>query len=112
MYCAADIKVKEQTVENMMKGNNIFEAPRFMSVNTAIKQLFEAAEMHNDEGVADILAFGLARIGADDQAIISGTLEELQNVDFGKPLHSLVLCAPELHEIEQNFVTLHRATQS
>ena len=28
--CLLDIKVKEQTVENMMKGNKIFEPPRFM----------------------------------------------------------------------------------
>ncbi|CDJ34159.1 diphthine synthase, putative [Eimeria mitis] len=109
--CLLDIKVKEQTVENMMKGNDIFEPPRFMTVNVAIEQLLEAAEMENDEGALNILAFGLARVGADDQAIVSGTLEELRNADLGGPLHSLVLCAPELHEIEQNFVALHRLTQ-
>ncbi|CDJ59260.1 diphthine synthase, putative [Eimeria maxima] len=110
--CLLDIKVKEQTVENLMKGNNIFEPPRFMSVNTAIEQLLEAAEMNNDGSAADILAFGLARVGADDQAIVSGTLGELRSADLGEPLHSLVLCAPELHEVERNFVALHRLTQS
>ncbi|CDJ65841.1 diphthine synthase, putative [Eimeria necatrix] len=110
--CLLDIKVKEQTVENLMKGNNIFEPPRFMTVNTAIKQLFEAAEMRGDEGVASILAFGLARVGADDQAIVSGSLQELLNADLGGPLHSLVLCAPELHEIEQKFVSLYSARNS
>ena len=28
--CLLDIKVKEQTVENLMRGNNIYEPPRFM----------------------------------------------------------------------------------
>ena len=28
--CLLDIKVKEQTVENLMKGNKIFEPPRYM----------------------------------------------------------------------------------
>ncbi|CDJ46439.1 diphthine synthase, putative [Eimeria brunetti] len=72
--CLLDIKVKEQTVENMMKGNNIFEPPRFMTVNVAIKQLLEAAAMKNDEGAEEILAFGLARVGADNQAIVSGEI--------------------------------------
>ncbi|OEH77357.1 hypothetical protein cyc_02882 [Cyclospora cayetanensis] len=106
--CLLDIKVKEQSIENMMKGNNIFEPPRFMTVSTAIKQLIEASEMQNGEKIGDILAFGLARIGADDQTIVSGSLEELAEAELGGPLQSLVLCAPELHEIEKEFVELYR----
>ncbi|KAL8451941.1 hypothetical protein Emed_001676 [Eimeria media] len=108
--CLLDIKVKEQTVENMMKGNNIFEPPRFMSVATAIQQLLEAEEekKEGDNGIANALAFGLARIGADDEVIVSGTLQELAKADLGGPLHSLVVCAPELHEIEEEFVRMYR----
>jgi hypothetical protein len=47
------------------------------------------------------LAFGVSRLGQSDQQIVSGTLAELLSVDFGAPLHSLVLAAPEIHEIEQ-----------
>jgi len=39
--CLLDIKVKERTVENMMRGKNIFEPPRFMSTQQASKQLLE-----------------------------------------------------------------------
>lgn len=36
-----DIKVKEQTVENMCKGLKIYEPPRFMTINQAIDQIFQ-----------------------------------------------------------------------
>ena len=48
----------------------------------------------------DSLAVGLARVGQDDQFLCFGTLKELRDVDFGAPLHSLILCSPELHELE------------
>lgn len=106
--CLLDIKVKEQTVENMMKGNNIYEPPRFMTVPDAVRQLLEAEKMRNDDGIASAMAFGLARIGADDQAVVSGTVGELAKAHLGAPLHSLVLCAPELHEIEKEFAEMYR----
>ena len=36
-----DIKVKEQTVENMMKKRPIYEPPRFMTVQQAAEQLLQ-----------------------------------------------------------------------
>ncbi|KAI8865331.1 Diphthine synthase, partial [Ramicandelaber brevisporus] len=39
--CLLDIKVKEQTVENMMRGNKIYEPPRYMTVNQAVAQMLE-----------------------------------------------------------------------
>ena len=47
---------------------------------------------------------GVARVGADDEQIIAGTLEELSNVDMGRPLHSLVLVGKRMHELERDFV--------
>jgi hypothetical protein len=32
-WAAVDIKVKEQSIENLMKGRKIFEPPRYMTVN-------------------------------------------------------------------------------
>uniref|UniRef100_A0A0G4FV72 diphthine methyl ester synthase n=1 Tax=Chromera velia CCMP2878 TaxID=1169474 RepID=A0A0G4FV72_9ALVE len=109
--CLLDIKVKEQTVENMMKGNKIFEPPRFMSVNVAVEQLLEIEEKRG-EGVCTptTKAFGVARLGSEDAQIVAGTLEELKTVDFGRPLHSLVLCAPSLHEMEEEFFHLFHAS--
>lgn len=48
------------------------------------------------------MCFGLARIGHDDQLIVSGTMGELANVDFGEPLHTFVICG-ELHFIEKEY---------
>jgi len=42
--CLLDIKVKEQTIQNLMKGNQIFEPPRFMTVCQAAQQLMEIVE--------------------------------------------------------------------
>jgi diphthine methyl ester synthase len=107
--CLLDIKVKEQSIENMCRGRKIYEPPRYMSVNTAVEQLIEAAQRVADErGVEpaytpETMAVGVARVGQADQLIVSGTLEQLRTVDFGAPLHSLVL-AGELHHIERDHI--------
>ncbi|CBZ56178.1 putative diphthine synthase [Neospora caninum Liverpool] len=109
--CLLDIKTKEQTVENMMRGRQIYEPPRFMSVQTAIRQLLEVEDKLGEKVCArDAKAFGLARIGAASQQITSGTLEALLSVDFGPPLHSLVICAPTLHEMETEFFELFQSS--
>jgi len=46
-------------------------------------------------------AVALARVGAGDMKIVSGTLAEIANLDLGPPLHSLVILAKELHPLEQ-----------
>lgn len=47
------------------------------------------------------LAIGLARVGQGaEQRIVAGTLAELQDVDFGPPLHSLVLVGGAMHDLE------------
>lgn len=37
------------------------------------------------------IVVGLARVGADDQVIKVGTMKELLEYDFGKPLHSFII---------------------
>ena len=103
--CLVDIKVKEQTIENMMRGNKIFEPPRFMSVNMCIQQMLEVEEKLN-RGVCakDSICVGLARIGSEEQYIACGTMEELSQHDFGEPLHSVVIPARSLHELEKDFL--------
>lgn len=102
--CLLDIKVKEQTEENLMKGNNIFEPPRFMTVNECVQQLLELEET-KQEGVLhdNTLCIGVARIGQTDQQIEFGTIKELANVDFGKPLHSFIICG-KMHSVELEYV--------
>ena len=97
-----DIKVKEISEENLARGKKIYEPARFMSVNVALEQLLEAAEANKNGMVTeDSLIYGIARIGAPNQAIVSGKIKDLIKYDFGGPLHSVVICAPNLHSMEK-----------
>ena len=100
-----DIKVKEQSLENMARGRKIYEPPRFMTVAQCAGQMLETEEERR-EGVygTDSLAVGVARVGADDQAIAAGTLEQLSSVDLGPPLHSLVLLGSRTHDLERDYI--------
>lgn len=100
-----DIKVKEQSLENMARGRRIFEPPRYMTVAQCASQMIESEETRQ-EGVygPDSLAIGLARVGSDDQKIAVGTLEELSKTDMGPPLHCLILLGKRTHELERDFI--------
>ncbi|KAI8818990.1 tetrapyrrole methylase [Fimicolochytrium jonesii] len=108
--CLLDIKVKEQSIENMARGRNIYEPPRYMTINTAVEQLLEVHETRAAASpeskpayTKNSIVVGLARVGCDDQKIVAGTLEELLTVDFGGPLHSLVI-AGKMHFLEAEVV--------
>lgn len=90
--CLLDIKVKEQSEENLMRGRKIYEPPRFMTINQAIGQLLEIEEARQ-EGVygPDTLCVGFARVGQASQKVVAGSMAELQKLDFGPPLHSFVI---------------------
>lgn len=100
-----DIKVKEQSIENMMRGRLIFEPPRYMTVAQCAQQMLETEE-ERKEGVygPDSLAVGAARVGAANQKLVSGTLQELAEVDMGEPLHSLVLLGRRTHDLERDYI--------
>ncbi|KAL4778766.1 tetrapyrrole methylase [Aspergillus varians] len=109
-----DIKVKEQSLENMARGRLIYEPPRYMTVAQCAGQMLETEEERN-EGVwgPDSLAVGAARVGAADQKLVAGTLQELSQVDMGRPLHSLVLLGRRAHELERDYIrqfTVNEAT--
>ena len=53
----------------------------------------------------DTICVGLARIGADDQKIVAGTLKELATCDLGSPLHSLIV-AGHMHPLEIDMLKL------
>ena len=100
-----DIKVKEQSLENLARGRKIFEPPRFMTVAQCASQMLETEETRG-EGVCgpQSLAVGVARVGAKDQKMAAGTLEQLSNIELGSPLHSLVLLGRRTHDLERDFV--------
>ncbi|KAJ2441204.1 diphthine synthase [Coemansia sp. RSA 2424] len=99
--CLLDIKVREQSMENMLRNRPIYEPPRYMTVNEAIEQLLEVEEKRQEKAyTGDTLAVGVSRVGSDDQIIKAGTLRQLLDVDFGQPLHSLVIVGHRLHLLE------------
>lgn len=103
--CLLDIKVKEPCFESMKRGKIVYQPPRYMSVNRAAEQLIEAEEIEAGKAYnsSETLCVGMARLGQKDQCIIAGTLEELKDADFGKPLHCMVICG-EVHDLELKFL--------
>eukprot|EP00397_Hematodinium_sp_SG-2012_P054536 GEMP01065846.1.p1 GENE.GEMP01065846.1~~GEMP01065846.1.p1 ORF type:complete len:273 (+),score=59.50 GEMP01065846.1:23-820(+) len=97
--CLLDIKVREQTIENMMKNRKVFEPPRFMTVAQAIDQLVEARPE-----LAERRMVGVARLGSSDQIIRVAKASNLRDVDLGGPLHSLIIPAADVHDCEQLFL--------
>ena len=137
----ADIKVKEHDYDALTRGIERFLPPRFMTVNTALRQLREIEEKRGEggafsccshdmqwlwlacDGIQHLLcAFshpcavlgpdtryvGLARVGQETQKIVSGSLEELVNLDFGPPLHSVIIVG-ETHELEDEVLATYAA---
>ena len=108
-----DIKVKEISEENLAKGKKIYEKPRFMTVNQALDELLEASEKSEtiieNKGLIneDNLCSGVARIGSENQIVKAGKIKDIIKFDFGKPLHSVVLCAKTLSSIEKEVVEFY-----
>lgn len=101
-----DIKVKEQSLENLMRGRKIFEPPRYMTVGQCARQMLEVEETRR-EGVygPESLAVGAARVGGRAEKFVAGTLAQLCDADeaLGPPLHSLVLLGKRGHELERDY---------
>lgn len=106
-----DIKVKEQSIENLARGRKIYEPPRYMSIPLAVSQLAEVEEIRK-EGVLDpetTLAIAMSRVGGGPlQRIVAGTLSQLGAQDpsvYGQPLHSLVIVGKRLHPLEVDYAS-------
>ncbi|GAB1605942.1 diphthine methyl ester synthase-like isoform X2 [Argonauta hians] len=95
--CLLDIKVKEQSIENLMRGRKVYEAPRFMTIAQAAHQLLTIiGKMQNTNQqetafTKDTICIGLTKVGSDEQKILVAPLERLAETDMGPPLHSLVI---------------------
>ncbi|KAG8555977.1 hypothetical protein GDO81_017885 [Engystomops pustulosus] len=57
--CLLDIKVKEQSIENLMRGKKIFEPPRYMTVNQAAEQLLQIVQNRRELG-EELGMYGIA----------------------------------------------------
>ena len=106
--CLLDIKVKEQSLENLLKGRKIYEKPRFMTVGQAAQQLvqvIENYELNNKEILVSNSSrlVALARVGTDLQEIKLSTLEKATDLDCGEPLHSIIIIG-NTNDIEENIL--------
>ncbi|KMT07839.1 hypothetical protein BVRB_6g146510 isoform A [Beta vulgaris subsp. vulgaris] len=102
--CLLDIKVKEPTLESLCRGKKVYEPPRFMSVGTAIEQLLEVEQKRGESAYnEDTTCVGLARLGSEDQIVAAGSMGQLRSVDFGAPLHCLVIVG-ETHPVEEEML--------
>jgi diphthine synthase len=108
-----DIKVKEQSIEAMMKGRNEFLPPRFMTADEACRQLLEAEEAHKEGIISpDSLIIAALRLGSSSQSIVIDTVLGMSTrTDLGGPLHSLVLPG-ELHPIESEMLDYFKRATS
>lgn len=100
-----DIKVKEQSLENMARGRLIYEPPRYMSVATAAEQLLEIEELRGEGAYGpETPCVGISRLGSPTQAFRAATLGDLVDYDAGEPLHSLVILGNRVHDLETEFL--------
>ncbi len=106
--CLLDIKMAESSKEDLMKGVKNPLPPKFMTVSEGINYLLE---IENDKKqnvfTENTIIVGCARLGAPDQKIVSGTVKELLSIDFGKPLHCLIVTG-NLHFIEEQALEYYR----
>lgn len=103
-----DIKVKEVSDENLARGRMIYEPPRYMTIKQAIEQLLEVEATRGAGAIAadgSTLAVGVARVGSASQKVVAASMKELLDVDFGEPLHSLIV-AGDVHECEMEHLQL------
>ena len=107
-----DIKVKERSEENILKNKKVYEPPRFMDCKTCVEQLLEAEEnLKKDAYSPASRCVGVARVGMTGQRIVSGEMKQFLDIDMGPPLHSFIICADELHPIEQDMYKHFAAQQ-
>lgn len=104
-----DIKVKEQSEEDLVRGRMVFQPPRFMRVNQAAQQILEAAQVKEASALGqDLKVFAVLRAGTKDARILVRTLGEFANGDdCGAPLQSMVIPG-DLDEIETTMMEFYR----
>ncbi|RRT79167.1 hypothetical protein B296_00021185 [Ensete ventricosum] len=114
-----DIRVKEPSLESLCRGRKCYEPPKYMTIHIAINQLLEVEETNGGSGTyhcivilcfpaynAETQCVGIARLGNDDQMIVAGSMKELLDIDFGPPLHCLVIVG-ETHPVEEEMLEFY-----
>jgi len=107
-----DIKVKEQSIENLCRGRKIYEPPRFMTTQQAAEQLLAVEEYKKlDAYSPDTWVVALARVGGPTQKIVYAPLKEIVNIDMGAPLHCMIIPG-KVSDIEEEFLSMFKLPKS
>lgn len=102
--CLLDIRVKEPTLESLCRGKKEYEPPKYMTINTALEELLEVESIRQGNAYNDSsMCVGLARLGNSAQKIVAGPMKDLLGVDFGPPLHCLIIPG-NLHPMEEEML--------
>lgn len=105
--CLLDIRVKEPSIESLCRGKKDYEPPKFMTINTAIEQLLEIEEKRVESAYnEDTHCVGLVRLGSEMQKIVAGSMKDLLTIDFGPPLHCLVIVG-KTHPLEEEMLEFY-----
>ncbi|VDO71233.1 unnamed protein product [Schistosoma mattheei] len=118
--CLLDIKVKERSLENILRDRKVYEPSRFMSCYEAVHQIVDVSNRKADDQrskgntavMKSCIVICLSRLGCDDQKIVVSTISDINEAylnpgekgfDFGNPPHSIII--PGLiHELESEFL--------
>lgn len=103
-----DIKIDFDRTYEATKKFTEDKSFRFMKLNDAVKLLLEI-ESRRGENVfeAGTMCIGCARLGSEKQIIKYGEAQELEKLDFGEPLHCLIVPG-ELHFMEEKVLELFK----
>jgi diphthine synthase len=105
--CLLDIKVREQSIENLCRNRKIYEPPRFMTVGQAVEQLLEIEDLRGEKVYDEnTLVVGLSRVGSEHQSIKVASMKDMLDFDLGDPLHSLIIPG-DVHELEAEMLKLY-----
>lgn len=103
-----DIKINEDSKENIKKDISTENKPRFMTVNKGIEILKKLEDKNKKKLISEnTMIIGLARIGQDSQKIVYGKIKELLKIDFGSPLHCIIVPG-SLHFMEEDFLKQYK----
>ncbi len=103
-----DIKRKEQSKEHLRTNKKIYGKPRYMTIAQGIQEMLVIEERRKENiFTLKTLCVGCARLGFSGTIIKAGTAQELLQVDFGAPLHCLIVPG-KLHFLEEEALKYYR----
>ena len=77
------------------------ENNKYMTIKQAIEYLLRVEDKRQEKTFTkETKCIGVARLGSDKPRIVYDTAEKLLKVDFGKPMHTLIIPS-ELHFMEE-----------